>query len=223
MKLLSYELSPQTPTFLDNPPVVFRQVSSILDGEASNWYEITTINHNGTHIDAPFHFWQDGAKLTDFTINDFLFERPLLIDIPKGDGQLIHARDLAPYERQFRDTDLLLIRTGAGSYRNTDPIRYGRRSPGFHPDAADTLLSLTSNLRALAFDFPSAASPMRLAEGIEFHQEVLGTTGRERFLFLIEDARLDAALRQGDIRRVLVVPLFLTGLDAAPCTVIAEP
>lgn len=223
MRLLSYSLGPETPTFLDNPPVIFRQVSSILEGGISNWYEITTINHNGTHIDVPFHFWQNGPRLTDFTIEDFVFSHPLLIDIPKGDGELIRSSDLAPYKLQFAESDLLLIRTGAGRYRDTDPVRYGRRSPGFHPDAADVLLSSSSRLRALAFDFPSAASPLRIDEGVKFHQEVLGQTGRARYLFLIEDARIDAALSQTDLRRVLVVPLFLTNLDAAPCTVIAEP
>lgn len=223
MRLLSHPLGPETPTFLDNPPVVFRQVSSILDGAVANWYEITTINHNGTHIDVPFHFWQDGPKLTDYPIDDFVFNQPLLLDIPKGDGELIGKTDLEPYADAFANADLLLIRTGAGSYRNEDPVRYGRRSPGFHPDAAGVLLNPSSRLRALAFDFPSASSPMRLEEGSKFHQEILGTTGRGRYLFLIEDARIDADLTQADVGRVIVAPLILTELDAAPCTVLAEP
>lgn len=222
MRLLSYPLGPETPTFLENPPVTFKQVCSVAEGGVANWYEINTINHNGTHIDVPFHYWQDGPTLTDLPLDDFIFTQPFLVDIPKGDGELIRKADLEPYAEALSNADLLLIRTGTGSYRNEDPVRYGRRSPGFYVDAAEALLAPTSSLRAVAFDFPSASSPMWLDEGNEFHREILGATGRGRYLLLIEDARIDADLEQSDLRRVLVAPLFLTNLDAAPCTILAE-
>lgn len=222
MRLLSYPLGTGTPVFLDNPAVKFRQVSSIAEGGVANWFEITTINHNGTHVDAPYHYWQQGPKLTDLGIDQFAFQRPLLVDMAKEDGELITAQDLQPYSSAFAQADALVLRTGfANRYRATDPSRYGRRAPGFHPSAADVLLAPTSKLRAIIMDFPSASSPMHLDEGNAFHREVLGTTGRGRFLFLVEDARLDPDLMQGDLGRLLVVPIFLDNLDASWCTIIA--
>lgn len=223
MRLLSYSLGPSTPTFLDNPPVVVRQVSSIAEGGVANWFEITTINHNGTHLDAPWHYWQEGPHLTDLPLDAFVFSSPLLLDVPKDDGEMISAADLTPYAEEFEQADIVLIRTGFSRHRANDPIRYGRRAPGFHPDAADILLASSSKLRAVAMDFPSASSPLHLDEGNAFHQEVLGASGRGRYLLLIEDVFLDADLVQEDLRRVLVLPLFLTDLDAAPCTILAEP
>lgn len=223
MRLLSFPLEPATPTYGDNPPTTVRQVSSIADGAVANWFEITTINHNGTHLDAPFHFWQDGPRLTDLPLESFIYTRPLLIDLPKGDGELITAADLEPHAARFGIADLLLVRTGYGRVRADDPARYGRRAPGFHPDAADVLLAPSSALRGMAMDIPSAGSPVHGAEAIRFHQEVLGATGRGRTLVLIEDVRLDPDLRQEELGRVLALPLMLAGLDAAPCTILAEP
>lgn len=224
MKLLSYPLGPETPTFLENPPVRVRQVSSIAEGGVANWFEVTTINHNGTHVDAPFHYWQDGPRLADLALEEFVFTSPLLIDLPKNDGELITAVDLAPYAGDFARADLLLVRSGfAALCRESDPQRYGRRAPGFHPSAAEVLLAPGSKLRAIVMDFPSANSPLHLDEGNQFHREVLGATGRGRYLLLVEDARLEATLVQADLGRVLVVPIFYNNLDAAQCTILAEP
>jgi kynurenine formamidase len=203
--------------------VRFRQISSIAEGGVANWFEFTTINHNGTHLDAPFHYWQDGPHLTDFPIDDFVFTSPLLVDIAKEDGEFIRAADLAPYAAGFKSADALVLRTGyAQRCRASDPQRYGRRAPGFHPDAADVLLAPGSGLRAILMDLPSASSPMHLDEGNAFHRAVLGTTGRGRTLFLVEDCRLDPDLTQAELRRVLVVPLLLDNLDAAQVTILAE-
>ena len=222
MRLLSYPLGPRHPHLPEQPPGGFRSVSEISKGGVANWLEFTTINHNGTHVDVPYHYWDAGPTLTDLPMETWVFDHPLLIDVPEGDGELIRGADLAPYADRFAGADLLLVRTGFGRYRVTDRERFGRRAPGFHPDCADVLLAPTSTLRAVAFDFASASSPVHMDEGNAFHREVLGTTGRGRYLLIVEDARIDPDLTPADLRRVLVVPLFLTGADAAPCTLIAE-
>jgi kynurenine formamidase len=224
MRLLSYPLSPLTPTFLENPTVIFKQVSDIEQGGVANWFEIKTINHNGTHVDVPYHYWAKGKTLTDYSIADFIFERPFLVDLPKSDGELITKKDLISYASSFKDADLVLIRTGyADRYRSTDPVRYGNKAPGFNADAAEVLLADNSALRAVIMDFPSASSPLHLDTGNDFHREALGATGRNKHLFLIEDAKLDTDLSPQDLKRIFVVPLFLEGLDASQCTIIAEP
>lgn len=221
MRILSYPLGPDTPTFLDNPPVIFTQVSSLNEGGVANWFEFRTINHNGTHLDAPFHYWNDGPRVSDFTIEDFIFSYPLLIDLPKREGELITADDLRHHLSAFAQADALVIRTGFGAVRKHDPARYGLMAPGFHPSAADVLLDPTSQLRAILMDIPSASSPLHLDIGHQFHREVLGATGRGRYLFLVEDCWIPSDLHQEELARLFVIPLFLSGLDAAPCTIIA--
>ena len=40
--------------------------------------------HTGTHIDVPFHVDPEGFKLHEFSLSDFIFERPVLLEISKG-------------------------------------------------------------------------------------------------------------------------------------------
>ena len=226
-KLLSYSLGPNTPTYGDNPPVRVTVLADIANGDIANWLEVATINHNGTHMDAPYHFNPNGKRLTDLDIDELCFSVPRLIDLPKGDGQLIAATDLRPYEAVLNEADLLLLRTGwAHKHRAEDPKRFGQQAPGFDSSAGHYLLNETS-VRAVAMDIPSAASPIAghaNYEGLEFHRIVLGTgkDSAKRYILLIEDVRLEPDLSPDDLKRVLVAPLWLQDADAAPVTILAE-
>jgi kynurenine formamidase len=59
---------------------------------------------------------------------------------------------------------------------------------------------------------------------LEFHRIVLGTNrhANERYILLIEDARIDPSLELSGVRRIIVAPLWLKDLDAAPVTILAE-
>ena len=72
-------------------------------------------------------------------------------------------------------------------------------------------------LRALGLDTVSLACMQHLEEGLEAHRVLLGGKGR-RFL-IIEDMDLDHDLSQ--LKRVFALPLFIDGVDSAPCTVMA--
>ena len=224
-KLLSYPLGLNTPTYGANPPVRLTILSDMSRGDVANWCELTTINHNGTHLDAPYHFNPRGKRVTDLAINELCFTAPRLIDISKRDGDLITVGDLSRHATE--NADLLLVRTGwAHKYRSSDPKRFGQQAPGFNSSAGHYLLNETS-VRAVAMDIPSAASPVAghaNNEGLEFHRIVLGTGKEpdERHVLLIEDVRLDSDLTQSDLKRVLVVPLYLQDADAAPVTILAE-
>lgn len=226
--LLSYPLGPQTPTYGDNPPVEVTPACRIADGGVANWFTLQTINHNGTHIDAPYHFNEAGKRITDLDINELVFTYPVVLDIPKVDGELITAADLQEQHAAIAQADLLLICTGwAASYRASDPERYGRKAPGFAASAGRFLLDECPQLRALAMDIPSAASPENPhanEEGLEFHRIVLGTYGNphDRYILLIEDARLEPDLTTSQLSRIIVAPLWLEEADGAPVTILAE-
>lgn len=222
MRLLSHPLGNATPTYLDNPSVSLTLVSSIGDGDIANWFELRTINHNGTHVDAPWHCNPDGKRITDLDCSWFSYGHPLLVDVPKGDDELIRDDDFFPYASLISEADMLLVRTGFGAAtRTVDSARYGRRAPGFHPSAGRYLRSFPT-LRAVVMDIPSAGAPAHQEVGFEFHRIVLGGHDPERFILLVEDARLDADLDQSDLHRVILAPLLLMDADGAPATVLAE-
>jgi arylformamidase len=222
MRLLSYSLGNDTPTYADNPKVSLQPASLIETGGVANWFTLTTINHNGTHVDAPWHFNPNGAKLTDLSPDWFVYQHPRLIDIPKGEDELITAEDLEPHASAIEEADMLLIRTGFGAQvRSQDPKRYGWHAPGFHPSAARYLKRFPM-LRAVVMDFPSAAAPQHREEGFEFHRIALGAQESPTFFLLVEDAKLDPDLRQEELNRIVMAPLLLEGADAAPVTILAE-
>jgi len=212
---LSYRLSRDTPLAPGVPPLELRQRSSIEGGDASNLFVLEFSNHAGTHIDAPWHFVASGLRLADFRLEEFIFERPLCLDLALSDGQMFEAAHFQPHAERVRRCDLLLLRTGYSRVRRSDPERYRWRSPGMSLEGARYLAKSFPNLRALGLDTISLACMQHLEDGLEAHRILLGGEGR-RFL-IIEDMNLDFDLSR--LRQVVALPLFIEGVDSAPCTV----
>lgn len=217
--VLSYPLSENTPVYLDNPPVEIKQQFSI-QKDLFNQFFIKTINHNGTHIDGPWHFNPKGKKISEIPLDRFIFNRVTVLDIPKSDFELIAKEDLEPFTNKIAGSDLLLIRTGFGKIRATDPVRYGNRNPGFSSSAGQFLMIFDS-LRAVGVDFISSTSPEYLEEGIRFHQILAGKDRTDgRYLLIIEDMNLKHDLSEVEI--VYAIPLFIEGIDSSFSTIFAE-
>jgi len=214
---LSHHLSVDTPIPPGVPPIRFRHHSSMDRGDVSNLFVLEFSNHTGTHIDAPWHFVRDGLPISEFSLEEFVFERPLCVDISARDGQILGPADFEPHFAAISDCDLLLIRTGYARVRRTDPARYRTFAPGMSVEGAHYVAEKFPTLRAVGLDTVSLACMQHLEEGLEAHRVLLGGKGR-RFL-IIEDMDLDHDLSQ--LKRVFALPLFIDGVDSAPCTVMA--
>jgi arylformamidase len=181
---------------------------------------ISTINHNGSHVDVPSHFHPAGATLSDLDASTWRFESPLLVDVPVGDDHLIVASDLAPVlDGSDPDLNSVMIRTGFGAVRDTEPDHYIGSNPGFGRDAADFLRTRFPRLRAAFCDIPSYTAAAHTDEGIAWHRRMLGAED-DRFVLLFEDISIPPGLPAP--RSLWAVPMRLRGLDGAPVTVIAE-
>jgi arylformamidase len=225
MRFLSYEVTAETPTYRDNPPVQLEQLSSIADGDIANWFSLQTINHNGTHVDAPWHFDPDGIRLDQLAPRSFFFTAARVIDIPKDADELITADDLRSSDDAIDGADLLLVRTGFGSSRRNGPSRdYGTRGPGF-AEPAGAYLRRFRSLRAVGMDIISAGAPAHPGDGKAFHQMALGATSppdaANPFVLLIEDCRLDHDLTDRDLSLVIMSPVIIKPSDGAPVTMLA--
>jgi len=217
---LSFLLSVDTPVFPGSPPVEVRAFSSLSRGDCSNTFSISFYNHTGTHIDAPKHFYNDGKAITDFRFSEFVYENPIVVNIPKQDSELIMEGDLLKYFDLIKKADLLLIRTGFTKFRSREPIRYASKSPGFTGEAAVYLKRSFPNVRAIGVDCIAAAAPEHLETGIEFHRVILDPHRVGGCRFIIED--MDLTQVTSSLRRVIVVPFLVQGVDSAPCTVFGE-
>jgi arylformamidase len=214
--LLSHHLSSSTPSFAGGKSLTITPIKEIATGGSSNNYSFSMPCHLGTHIDAPRHFSDEGRPIASFSIEDLVFTRPALVDIPREAGQLIERSDLEPFEDQIRGCDILLLRTGFERFRDSDPTKFSTEDPGLSGSSARYLAGF-AGLRALGLDSISLSSVPHREEGRTAHRTLLA--GRE--FFIIEDMHL-ADYPSKSVARIVVAPLFMEGVDSAPCTVIAE-
>ena len=218
---LSHEIRENGPGWPGNPRYSWEQVLSIEGGDVANLGILHLCDHFGSHLDAPNHFNDDGRKIADVPLERFIYERPRLIDVPKGARELVTRAELEAHDGAVREADVLLIRTGwSETMRAADPEQYASEGPGVSPEACEYLIE-QPQLRAIALDVVSLASYHRLdPEGILAHQILCGVGRGDRYVIIIEDVELS---RYPDgARRLYAIPLFAEGADSSPCTVFAE-
>jgi arylformamidase len=214
---LSYDLSIHGPLPHTIPPVKIEPYYRV-EKDGANVFVITFANHSGTHVDAPRHVAPHGLPLTGFALEEFIFDRPVCIDLRLEDESLVFPEHLEPFSARLGDGDVLLIRTGFGRYRSSDPERYRFRAPGFSIRAAEYIRNTFPGIRCIAMDTISFACIAQLEEGMEAHR-VLLCPADSRFL-LVEDLNLEVDL--SCICSLELHPWLIDGIDSAPCTVIAK-
>lgn len=219
-KRISYTLTTRDRAFPGAPTMHIQPFESMEKGDLLNTYQVTLFNHFGTHMDGPNHFNGNGRQLYEMELSRFIFERPLLIDIPKGEGEKVLAEDLLPYGEKIKEADLLLIRSGFGGMRQTDSKVYSERGPAVSSQAARYLVDYFPALKAIGMDWISLATPLDMEDGIRAHQILLGAEGDGPIL-IIEDLDL-RGLEDERLERVYALPLFVEGIDSAPVTVVAK-
>lgn len=111
---LSHPLEHGQPTFPFDPKLsvtTHNTVASI----GYNIAQITLGTHQGTHLDAPYHFYDDGKTLDQIPLDRF-YGPAVLIDLAPG-GCLpaktpITPETLAPYADRFQPGAKVIYRTG---------------------------------------------------------------------------------------------------------------
>ena len=215
MLLLSHKLNIKTPGFNNSETIKIKPVKEIKDGGSSNNYNISLPNHSGTHIDSSKHFDDKGKSIAEYPIENFIFKNPKIIDISKGESELITVNDLEKYKKIMLETDLLLIRTGFQKYRDIEPVKYSVYNPGMSADAASYIRKF-SNIKAIGLDIISLSAVQNRDEGRLAHSNLLENND----FFIIEDMNL----KEYTIKysKIYVIPIFIEGIDSVPCTVFAE-
>jgi kynurenine formamidase len=115
--------------------------------------------------------------------------------------------------------EALLLRTGAHRLRDSYPQQYREKHPWLHPDAAERLRRLP-RLKAIGFDFISAASPSSPEEGAAVHKTLLSP---ERPIMIMEDLDLSDGRLPERGWTLYIVPMFTADVESTPVTVLAVP
>ncbi|EOS58227.1 hypothetical protein C814_02413 [Anaerotruncus sp. G3(2012)] len=217
---LSYTLNVRDHAFPGAPTMRIEPFESMQKGDRLNTYNVTLFNHFGTHMDGPNHFNGQGRQLYELELSTFIFEKPLLVDIPKGRGELVEPEELMRFDEAIRAADLLLVRSGSSAMRASDNRAYSEEGPAISARAAELIVERYQNLKAVGMDWISLSSPLHLEDGIRAHQIMLGKTGAEPVL-IIEDIDL-SGLDPDTLETVFALPLFIEGIDSAPVTILAK-
>jgi arylformamidase len=187
-----------------------------IQNDGANVQILRVANHTGTHVDAPRHVIADGLCLSDFAPEEFIFTRPVVVDLPLPDAAIVGPEHLEPLSDLLKEADLALFRFGYGAVRRNDPQRYSERCPGFGVPGGRWLRTHFPDLRAIGMDVPSVACIASLDETMACHHELLGGAGR-RF-FILEDMSLDQDL--STLREVRMNPWMVRDMDSGPCSVV---
>jgi len=204
MKLIdvSVPLDAQLPTYPHNTPFALEPIKRLARGDSSNVSTLHMSAHTGTHVDAPRHFFDDGAA-TDALPLDLLIGRARVIEVSSRAG--VAAEDFDTID--LSDDIRVLIKT-----RNSR--LWG--SPEFHTDYVGVTESGAKHLvehgiKVVGVDYLSVEQFK--SPGAPAHHVLLGAG-----TIVIEG--LD--LRQVDpgIYDMFCLPLRIVGSDGAPARVV---
>ncbi len=207
---LSYNMNEDTPSYGGRHKVSIKPFEKIKNGNTANSYKVHFYNHIGTHIDCPNHFFNSGKKITDYSINDLLFNNPQIIDVDLSKKNEISSKTIL--SEINKNADIILFRTFFSKYRHSK--KYINDYPVFTSEFVCFLIKECVNLRTIGFDIISLTSPINKDEGKKAHQLLLGN---EKPILIIEDMNLENYTN--NIKNILVAPFNFEKIDSAPCNV----
>jgi arylformamidase len=158
--------------------------------------QITMSTHTGTHIDAPFHFDNEGKKVIELDLNLYIGKARV---ISLTNQARIRVRDVSHMD--LKGVARLIIHTGAWTDRSTFPETIPYIEPGLAAYLSE------QGVRLLGLDLPSV-DPLDSKELSAHH--ALTAHG----IHILEGLVLDGVL-EGDYE-LAALPLSLVEADGSP-------
>ncbi len=81
---ISLPISPGLPVWPDDPGIVLKQYRAISEGNTSTDSRLACSVHSGTHVDAPAHFFENGATVEQLPL-DLLIGRATVVEVLNDD------------------------------------------------------------------------------------------------------------------------------------------
>jgi kynurenine formamidase len=167
--------------------------------------------HSGTHLDAPYHFVEKGAKIDKIPLNR-LITNAVLCKVKKGSDELITHSDIKDFEvRNGKIPPNLAIVFETGWSRNLGKKDYFTGNPGLSNTAAKYLLERKVSL--VGIDSPS------IDIGKD-HKFLVHHTLLNRGVLILENLCNLEKIRSSNFK-LIVLPLKLKGATGSPVRAIA--
>ncbi|WLD93120.1 arylformamidase [Alkalihalobacillus sp. AL-G] len=193
---ISQPLKKGVPTWPGDTPFSFKLNWTKEETGSVNVGSVTFSTHTGTHVDAPFHFDDNGEKMLD-----------LKPDLYVGDALVVHLEgretilpeDLEDY--QLDGVERLLIKTGSWKDRTVFPDSITHLSPELAPFLKE------KGVRLIGVDVPSVDQVD--SKDLQAHHSLL-----ENDIHILESVILDEV--DEGIYELIALPLPLAEADASP-------
>jgi arylformamidase len=197
-------LSEEVACFPGDPCFQREHTHRIAAGEPYNVSRLTLGTHSGTHVDAPYHFLEDGAKVDELSL-DLLMGKVRVVSVAAREAvEREHLEQL-----DLRDDLRLFFKT-----RNSGQLRQPFQ-PDFvylSPDAATFLVQV--GIKLVGWDYLSVEKYQ--SPDFATHHTLLGAG-----VVIIEG--LDLSLVDAGEYDMICLPLRLAGADGSPARVVLRP
>jgi len=149
---LTLTVSDKIPTFPGSPQPSFIPWENVKE-DGYNLELLFLSTHTGTHMDAPYHFLEKGAKIHEISLKKLVSEAVLIKSKKKGDESITKI-DIQKFEKKFGNFEgFSSVIFYTGWQRNLQKKYYFTKNPGLSVSAAKYLASKKINL--VGIDSPS--------------------------------------------------------------------
>ncbi|WP_100012464.1 arylformamidase [Lentibacillus sediminis] len=200
---ISQPLTNDMAHFPGDTPFSFKLTYTKEQTGSVNIGQMTASLHNGTHIDAPYHYDSNGKTVDQLDLDRYIGKTAVL-DVSQTDT--ITAAVLS--ELEWEQTERVLIRTSLPN----DPARFPETMPFLDPDVAPYLQE--RGVKLLGVDMPSvdAADSKDLATHHALYKHGIN---------ILENLMLDHV--EPDVYQLIALPLAIHGADGSPVRAVLRP
>lgn len=209
---LSHPLHNGTPVYPGDPEPAFTPATTVAE-DGYNVLNVRMGSQTGTHLDAPYHFLEDGDRVDQLDLG-LLCAPAVVVDVRgKQPREAITWEDLEARSAALAPGVILVLHTGWSEHWGTDVYAE-------HPflDGAAAERVVAAGIRTVAIDAMSLDETTEAAEhpsGFAAHFEVLGAGGT-----IAENLTNLAGIDFPD-PVVSLLPIRLRGADGAPVRAVA--
>lgn len=170
---------------------------------SANIGEITMSLHNGTHVDAPFHYDSDGETIDELPLDIFI-GKAIVLDL--SDTDTIDEQTLAGHS--LDGAERVLIKTAL----ENNPAVFPESMPRLEPDIATYLAGM--GVKLLGVDMPSVDDIN--SKSLPVHHAL-----HKNSIYILENIMLDHV--QPGLYELAAMPLRIIGGDASPVRAAIKP
>ncbi|MDA8226512.1 MAG: cyclase family protein [Desulfitobacterium hafniense] len=168
--------------------------------------------HSATHIDAPYHFFAEGKKVTEISLDAYQGSAVVINLFHKKANERISKEDLITYDDKIKEGDIVLLCTGWGLKRAMTK-EYMYEWPDLDGSGAEYLVS--KKVKGVGIDGLSIGG-YGAEKALPAHKGLLGAG-----IWVCEDMYIPKEILEHERWYFTAFPLKFVGVSGSPVRAVA--